>query len=137
MLYSEGWRFLQSMASDIAVIKTDVRSIKNMLATVYTKEMMMQATLDDLLNLAKDENTQEKSLIALLTKTKQDLLDALKNMGLTPAQQLTIDNTFAQLTQNATQVIDAINANTPNAPPVVVPPAAALETAPKTKKKDS
>lgn len=71
-------------------------------------------TLDELIALVTDANTQTDSLITLLAGIKAQL-DAALAGALTPAQQAKVDEIFAAVAAQKTEVVDAINANTPQA----------------------
>lgn len=120
------WAVLQQLASDVAWIKKT-------LAMVYTKEMMLMATLDDLTTAVAAETTEENSMVVLLNGMKAQLTTALANVGITPAQQLVIDNLFNQTTANASALAAAIAANT-TTPPVTPPTPAPAPVVSETKK---
>lgn len=120
------WAVLQQLASDVAWIKKT-------LAMVYTKEMMLMATLDDLTTAVAAETTEENSMVVLLNGMKAQLTTALANVGITPAQQLVIDNLFNQTTANSAALVTAIAANT-TTPPVTPPTPAPAPVVSETKK---
>lgn len=91
------------------------------------------ATLDDLTTAVAAETTEENSMVVLLNGMKAQLTTALANVGITPAQQLVIDNLFNQTTANASALAAAIAANT-TTPPVTPPTPAPAPVVSETKK---
>lgn len=72
------------------------------------------ATIDELVIAVSKEVTDVDSLLALIGGLKQQLLDALAQVGqLTPDQQAAIDGVFASLSANDQRVADALAANVP------------------------
>lgn len=72
------------------------------------------------------EKTQLDSMVALLRSIKDKLADALRGENLSPAARDKLAAIMPALDANATEITDAINANTdpaPPAPPADTPPA--------------
>lgn len=71
-------------------------------------------TIDDLVAQVAKETTDVASLVAFVTGLKQQLTDALAQVGvLTPAQQSAIDGVFAAAVANDQAIVDAQAANVP------------------------
>jgi hypothetical protein len=76
------------------------------------------ASIQDLVAAVDKETTDTGSLIALLAGIKQQLADALAQVGqLTPEQQAAIDGVFDKLNANDQAVADALGNNVPPPPP--------------------
>lgn len=71
-------------------------------------------TIDEVVAAVDKETTDVASLLALIAGLKQQLLDALAQVGvLTPEQQAAIDGVFAKLQANDQAVADALANNVP------------------------
>jgi hypothetical protein len=85
------------------------------------KETIIVKDLDQVLADIADESTQIGSLAVLTASLKQQLADALSGTTLPPGVQDKIDAVFAGVEANKAKIVDAINLNTPVAPPEPVP----------------
>ena len=76
------------------------------------KEKTM-ASIQDVIDAVTKETTDVDSLGAFVAGLKQQLADALAQVGvLTPEQQAAIDQVFASVTANDQKIVDAMAANT-------------------------
>lgn len=87
-----------------------------LLAAIQGKLTAMAHTLDEVLAGVADEGTKQDSLIALMNGVEQQLKDALAGTTLPPAIQAKVDAVFDGITNNATKVQAAIDANTKSPP---------------------
>ncbi len=70
-------------------------------------------TIDDLITAVTKESTDIDSLSTFIAGLKQQLADALAQVGtLTPAQQTAIDGVFNSISANDQKIVDAMAANT-------------------------
>jgi hypothetical protein len=83
------------------------------LAAIQGKMTTMAHTIDEVLANVADEGTKTDSLIALMNGVEQQLKDALAGATIPPAVQAKIDAVFDGVTNNATKVQAALDANPP------------------------
>ena len=76
----------------------------------------MARTLDEVLAVVTDEDSQIDSLVTLVNGIEQQLKDALSGTTLPPAVQAKVDAVFDAVETNKNKVVAAINANTQPAP---------------------
>jgi hypothetical protein len=71
---------------------------------------MVDHTTDEALAAVTAADTGVDSLVALIAKLKQDVIDAGKNAGLTAAQQTAINSVFDTATNDAAKIQAALSA---------------------------
>lgn len=86
----------------------------------------VMATLDQVLNDVKAENTQLDSLGAYIAGLKQQITDALSGATLPPDVQVKIDAVFAQQEANTAKIAAAMNTTSTVPAPVIPAPTAPL-----------
>jgi len=92
-------------------------SILDVLKAIQRKEVIMMASLDDLVGKVAEQTTVEQGLIVLTRDIKKALDEALSGV-LTPAQQAKVDAVFNKVQSNMDAVSKAVLDNTPQASPV-------------------
>lgn len=71
------------------------------------------ASIQDVIDAVTKETTDVDGLGTFVAGLKQQLADALAQVGvLTPEQQAAIDQVFASVTANDQKIVDAMAANT-------------------------
>jgi molecular chaperone GrpE (heat shock protein) len=91
---------------------------RNQIAAIEATKETLMATLDQVLDAVAAEGTKLDSLNVLVDGIRQQLKDALANVGgVTPEMQAKIDQVMANVTANIDKVQEAINENTETPPP--------------------
>jgi ABC-type transporter Mla subunit MlaD len=91
---------------------------QNQMAAITDAKEKIMATLDEILDAVAAEGSKIDSLNVLVDGIRQQLADALANVGgVTPEMQAKIDQVFSNVTANMGKVQEAIDENTPAQPP--------------------
>ena len=102
-----------SWDSKLNQIQSDLNWIIHALQVIYSKELKIMASLDDVLADVAEEDTLADSLVTLLHGIKQQLDDALSGATLPAAAQAKVDAIFSKAESSKTKMADAVTANTP------------------------
>ncbi len=81
----------------------------------------IMATLQDILADVQAEKTMIDGIGTLISGLKQQVADALKNSGISAADQATIDAIFAQAEANKAALTSAVGANVNQTAPTPAP----------------
>lgn len=90
--------------------------IERKLDYLIKQEARMDATTAQVLAGVQNETTLETSIITLLNNVEAQLLAALANTNINPADQANLNAIFDNLEANKTALTAAITANTPVTP---------------------
>lgn len=89
------------------------KKLDQFLKSQLTFKGQIMATLDEILNVVRENNTLGDSLIAAVDGLKQKLDEALANERLSPETQRKYDETFEELKAQRDEFIAAMQKNTP------------------------
>lgn len=91
----------------------------------------MAHSLDELIDIVKNEKSVVDSLVSLVHGLKDQLAEAIAKEGISPEAQAKIDGIFQAVTENVQEITDAIQTDGPAPTPAPAPvPTPAPEPAP-------